>query len=121
MAEIKITKKNMYKDIYNYCRNNSDIRKELVDYDALEIVFTKLLKRMTPLLFRELTQKQRDIITLYYGHCLSQLTIAETLGITQSTVSVLLNRALVTLNEYSMYIYNTMILLESNNEKEKDQ
>lgn len=77
--------------------NKSDILEELKDGRALQSL--DLLKFMLTLSNGQLTQKQRDILDLYYHDRLTNSEIGKKLGHTGGWVSVLRNRALDVLRE----------------------
>lgn len=56
-----------------------------------------------------MSQRQRDVITLYYEYNTSQREIAKKFGINQSNVSVYLNKALEVVDRYYLIIYKSVL------------
>lgn len=99
----------LFDDMYRRYINNNWIPDEEIPNDREKKVIKENFYLLLPLIFNELTDRQRDVMTLYYGHNQTQEQIARTLKINQSNVSVHLNQAVRTVDKQFTMIYKCSI------------
>lgn len=99
---------NLFDDMYRRTNLNGYTEDKLPN-DREKTAIKESFYYMLPLILNEMTQRQRDVISLYYGYNNTQDDIARTLRINQSNVSVHLSNALAVVDKYFLIIYKSTL------------
>lgn len=99
---------NLFDELYKIYNVNGYTEDRVPD-DRERKAISESFYYLLPLIFNEMTDRQRSVINLYYGYNQTQRDIAHTLRINQSNVSIHLNKATEVAMQYFNIIYKATL------------
>lgn len=99
---------NLFDELYKLYNVNGYTEDRVPD-DRERKAISESFYYLLPLVFNEMTDRQRSVINLYYGYNQTQRDIARTLRINQSNVSIHLRQATEVAMRYFNIIYKSTL------------
>lgn len=107
-----ISNKELSNNLFDYLYDNYNLNVNMLNVQISEEeknVICKNFYFLLPFIYRDMSKRQQEIITLTYGYNKKQTDIAKMLNISQSNVSIHLNAAYCIINRYFEIIYRSTI------------
>lgn len=99
---------NLFDELYKIYNVNAYTEDRVPD-DCERKAISESFYYLLPLIFNEMSDRQRSVINLYYGYNQTQRDIARTLRINQSNVSIHLKQATEVAMRYFNIIYKATL------------